>query len=506
MNTKLAENLKKIRKDHNLSQEQLAEELKVSRQAISKWESGNTYPEMDKILQICNKFNLDINDLLNNDIREIKSEQQTKNNINKYIDDFLNFISKTFNMFVGFSTKTKLKCLFEQAIIITLLLITFGIIGTVFNNLFSNIIQILPDRIYQILYSIVQSIFDIVSLIFGIIIWLHIFKTRYIDYYEIVTDNIEVGNGNESDTGAELGTENKNQNVNTKQQPNNKNQKIILRDPKHSEYKFINGLLKAIVGIIKIWALITLVSIGFILISLVVGVVLTFLITKTGVFFLGTLITLLAAIAITVIVELILLNFVFNRQNKKKIMIWTFLISLIIAGVGSGLMFVGSLDFEISDGKELMISQSMELEMYDNLVISNIIENEIEYIETNNQNIKIEYLLNKHSSSNYDIYDEAEYKKIYIYSENPEIFKLMKESINYLNDKKLLSQNSQLSDIKIYTTKENIEKLKANIEALDVKYNLVSNYETKIQNLDSKIAEQEATINELNFELESYRK
>ena len=169
-------------------------------------------------------------------------------------------------------------------------------------------------------------------------------------------------------------------------------------------------------------------------------------------------------------------------------------------------MFIGSLDFEISDGKEIMITQSVEVEMHDNLVISNIIENDIEYIETNNQKIKIEYLLNKHSSSTYDLYDNAEYKQLYIYSENPEIFKMIKESINYLNDKKLLNQNSQLSDIKIYTTKENIEKIRANHQALEVKYNLASNYETKIQNLDIKVAEQEATINELTFELEAYRK
>ncbi len=36
----LSENLKKIRKDNHLSQEQLADDLGVSRQAISKWESG----------------------------------------------------------------------------------------------------------------------------------------------------------------------------------------------------------------------------------------------------------------------------------------------------------------------------------------------------------------------------------------------------------------------------------------------------------------------------------
>ena len=60
----LSENLKKIRKDNHLSQEQLADDLGVSRQAISKWESGVAYPEMEKIVQICQKFELNIDDLL----------------------------------------------------------------------------------------------------------------------------------------------------------------------------------------------------------------------------------------------------------------------------------------------------------------------------------------------------------------------------------------------------------------------------------------------------------
>ena len=52
----LSENLKRIRKDNNLSQEQLADKLGVSRQSVSKWESGLAYPEMDKVLQICKMF------------------------------------------------------------------------------------------------------------------------------------------------------------------------------------------------------------------------------------------------------------------------------------------------------------------------------------------------------------------------------------------------------------------------------------------------------------------
>ena len=43
----LSENLQNLRKIKNMSQEELAEKLNVSRQAVSKWESGNGYPETE---------------------------------------------------------------------------------------------------------------------------------------------------------------------------------------------------------------------------------------------------------------------------------------------------------------------------------------------------------------------------------------------------------------------------------------------------------------------------
>ena len=50
---KFGENLKKIRKEKNMSQEQLAEKVNVSRQSVSKWETGESYPEMNNILELC---------------------------------------------------------------------------------------------------------------------------------------------------------------------------------------------------------------------------------------------------------------------------------------------------------------------------------------------------------------------------------------------------------------------------------------------------------------------
>ena len=54
------EQLQEVRRRSGLTQEQFAEELQVSRQAVSRWESGRSYPEVDKILYICNRYGVPI--------------------------------------------------------------------------------------------------------------------------------------------------------------------------------------------------------------------------------------------------------------------------------------------------------------------------------------------------------------------------------------------------------------------------------------------------------------
>ena len=55
-----ADNLKYVRKQQNITQEQLADMLSVSRQAISKWESGQGYPETEKLLIISKELNVSL--------------------------------------------------------------------------------------------------------------------------------------------------------------------------------------------------------------------------------------------------------------------------------------------------------------------------------------------------------------------------------------------------------------------------------------------------------------
>lgn len=53
-----SEKLQLIRKNKGLTQEELAEKLSVSRQAVAKWESGQGYPEITNLIQISNLFHV----------------------------------------------------------------------------------------------------------------------------------------------------------------------------------------------------------------------------------------------------------------------------------------------------------------------------------------------------------------------------------------------------------------------------------------------------------------
>ena len=70
---KFGDKLKLIRKDKNMSQEELAEKVNVTRQSVSKWENGEAYPEMNNILELCKIFNCKINDLVHTDMSDITS-------------------------------------------------------------------------------------------------------------------------------------------------------------------------------------------------------------------------------------------------------------------------------------------------------------------------------------------------------------------------------------------------------------------------------------------------
>ncbi len=515
MNNQFSENLKRIRKEQNLSQEQLAFELGVSRQAISKWESGVAYPEMDKIIALCNKFDLNIDDLLHKDIKEIKGEEESKKKLNKTIDDFLKFITDTVNLFSNMNFKSKIKCLIEQAIII---IIFFGIFYAVVNighiALFDLLI-ILPNKIQLFINHFLTYVLALLCFIVLFVIFIHIFKTRYLDYYEKLKESVNKENINIEKSNVE-------DNIDKQEKIDNKNKilfrknenKIIIRDPKHSEYKFINSLFKFIITIIKFFALCLAFFVCGMLILLFISFILSFLVFKTGLFFWGLLTTIVSSIVIITIVLLIILNFVFDRKNNKKKIIWSFIVSLAFFGCGIGLILIGTLNFNIMNNNESMLKTvTFEYDMNEDTFF-NLYDSYIEYVETDIDNIRVDYKINKYC----ELYNDEDERystgiQAWTYCSNP--LKLIKEFIKNINNKKIIPIDSEVKVI-VYASKDNIEKLKSNREKHfkneQTNMNQIIYYQLKIDELENKLAnyeiefsEYEDKIAELNLQIQEYK-
>lgn len=86
------EKLQLLRKNKGITQEELADELYVSRTAISKWESGRGYPNIESLKEISKYFSVSIDDLLSADKLILLAEKENKENISKLCDFMLGIV------------------------------------------------------------------------------------------------------------------------------------------------------------------------------------------------------------------------------------------------------------------------------------------------------------------------------------------------------------------------------------------------------------------------------
>ena len=75
--------LQHLRKQEELTQEQLAEKLYVSRTAVSKWESGRGYPNLETLKAIAKFFNISLDDLLASDELLEAAQEENRRNLRK---------------------------------------------------------------------------------------------------------------------------------------------------------------------------------------------------------------------------------------------------------------------------------------------------------------------------------------------------------------------------------------------------------------------------------------
>lgn len=90
-----SENLQFLRQQHAVTQEQLAEQLSVSRQSVSKWESGASFPEMETLLRICDLYDVNLDALLRGDLAAVSVSDTAQ------YDAFMNHQSLRISFSVG---------------------------------------------------------------------------------------------------------------------------------------------------------------------------------------------------------------------------------------------------------------------------------------------------------------------------------------------------------------------------------------------------------------------
>lgn len=120
---KLHEKISYYRKKTGLSQEALSEKIGVSRQAVSKWETGDALPEVTKLKALAELFGVTVDFLLDEDATEYKTQAEETSYKGSFIDRYLDAIDELPDKIISFIKKHRR--------IFCILLIIFGIYTTV---------------------------------------------------------------------------------------------------------------------------------------------------------------------------------------------------------------------------------------------------------------------------------------------------------------------------------------------------------------------------------------
>lgn len=88
---KFNEKLLAMRKKQGLSQEELGMELQVSRQTISKWEAGQSYPDFQRLVMLSDYFGMSLDELVKDiDVQDVRDKNLTDEKVASIFDDIQN--------------------------------------------------------------------------------------------------------------------------------------------------------------------------------------------------------------------------------------------------------------------------------------------------------------------------------------------------------------------------------------------------------------------------------
>ena len=447
-------NLEYLRKEKNISQEDLAFKLGVSRQAVSKWESGAAYPETAKMIAMCKIFDCTLDELMNEDIAELKKNAKRSYTFNDLLDEVTDILKRTFCMFDSMNFKSVLRFLFEMFLLflfILLLNIPFNYIFRLGNDVLINI----PGDVAQLFISIWHLVTRVMYIVVAVVSFVYIYKIRFLDKFEEAKeiDSKDVVKENELSVKQEI--------------KKDEDRKVKIRKYDFGIFTFLG---KIALFFIKSFVLLISFPIIFLLFCTVAEVVVGTVLMFNGVFFVGIVICLLSVIAFAVGLLNIIYNFIVNhRSNWQKLFI-VFIVSIVGLGVGAGISVFEFSKMTISSEAPVHVKSSVKVEtfqMQEDIYLSNLM---YDYVvdDTLGDLVKVEVTY-------YDVFTEDVVIQSY---DNPSYIQITtksKQSVNLGQLYEILIEdlkNRRLSnytalgqyEFKVYASEENIKKLQRNLE------------------------------------------
>ena len=370
---KFGDKLIELRKKNGYSQEELAEKLGVSRQSVSKWESNNTYPETDKIIQIANLFDCSMDDLINDKVTDVESSlRKNKNNINNVWKSFLDFITNSINMFSKMTFIEGFKCIIKMLLLCFILGIGGSILCKIAASTIANIFSFLSTERVSLIREILKNVFHLIWFVIAAIIVIHTFKIKYLnDYEKIIKENEE--------KKKEYITNDKGE----------KQEVVFEKNENDKPAEFLGTLAKIVMVFIKFISFWILLGITFSTIGLIIATVLTLVHIPVHIMFLWIALLLIAGTVVSIQIISLLIKFIFNKKVNVIPNIIIFISCIVLSGISIALIAITSNKIEYIKDSSIFTyeTKTTEIDYKDNLVIHSHginYNNKYKYIIDNN--------------------------------------------------------------------------------------------------------------------------
>lgn len=460
---KFGENLQKLRKEKGISQEQLAEQLGVTRQSVSKWESGNSYPEMDKIVAICNLFHCDMDILINKDITEEREKKDASSVVKEIFSGVTNYVKKTIYLFEHKSLKDIIKMCAQVFIIICVILlfaIPFMLLKEIVVSLFytgNNWFSIFFAKFWNFIFNGGYAILAIAT-------FLYIFKIKFLDNEEIIVEEVE----DKTQNSEEVSEDNSSKTDSSK---SSEKKKVKIIKVKKNDFSLLDLLVKAITVCLKCLFVLFLIPIIIGTIMLFIGLVLLIVLIFKGLFLAGTILLFLGGIVFAIVLIELMLDFIFNLKFSKRRIIITIISSIVVSSIGLGLSIWYFLNLNVINDVPNSFNTETKEEVYtmtdDFLIHYDDYSFNTRFVEDNSLTNQVRVRIDYYTIAN-DVSIERTDNEVYLNYETVDGVNIKQITDSIIKDLKhnkihTYDQLGQVS-ITITTSKINVDKIQDNYQ------------------------------------------